>query len=60
LNSKELASVGNPTSKHERCRSCARLAHDPDLAAIIDAWPTLPAALRRAMLALIERDGNPK
>jgi hypothetical protein len=27
---------------------------DPDLAAVIAAWPTLPAALRAAMLRLIE------
>jgi hypothetical protein len=26
---------------------------DPDLATIIAAWPTLPDAIRRAMLALI-------
>ena len=27
---------------------------DPQLEAVIAAWPTLPAAIRRAMLALIE------
>ena len=27
---------------------------DPDLARILDAWPTLPAPIRRAVLALIE------
>jgi hypothetical protein len=26
---------------------------DPDLAAILDAWPTLPEPIRRAMLALV-------
>jgi hypothetical protein len=27
---------------------------DVELARIIDAWPTLPEAIRRAMLALVE------
>jgi hypothetical protein len=27
---------------------------DPDLARIVGAWPTLPKAIRRAVLALIE------
>jgi hypothetical protein len=27
---------------------------DPDLACLIEAWPTLPEPIRRAMLALIE------
>ncbi len=27
---------------------------DPDLARVIDAWPELPEAIRRAMLALVE------
>jgi len=27
---------------------------DPDLARILDAWPTLPEPIRRAMLALAE------
>lgn len=32
---------------------------DPDLQVIIKAWPTLPAAIKRAMRALIgERDGH--
>jgi hypothetical protein len=26
---------------------------DPDLARIVTAWPTLPDAIRRAMLALV-------
>jgi hypothetical protein len=28
---------------------------DPRLARILDAWPTLPEPIRRAMLALIEQ-----
>jgi hypothetical protein len=28
---------------------------DPDLARIVAAWPALPAATRRAMLALVEQ-----
>jgi hypothetical protein len=27
---------------------------DPDLARLIDAWPTLPAAIRMGILAMIE------
>jgi hypothetical protein len=27
--------------------------HDPDLARVVAAWPNLPAAIKRAMLALI-------
>jgi hypothetical protein len=30
------------------------LETDPDLARILDAWPTLPAPIRRAILALVE------
>jgi hypothetical protein len=26
---------------------------DPDLARVVEAWPTLPPAIRRAMLALV-------
>jgi hypothetical protein len=29
---------------------------DPDLARVLDAWPTLPAPIRRAILALVESD----
>jgi hypothetical protein len=29
------------------------LAIDPDLARVVEAWATLPVAIRRAMLALI-------
>jgi hypothetical protein len=28
--------------------------NDPDLARILDAWPTLPEPIRRAILALAE------
>jgi hypothetical protein len=31
----------------------AQPAADPDLAQIIDAWPTLPAHIRAAVLALV-------
>jgi hypothetical protein len=36
-------------------QECAALgaARDADLAKIMAAWPTLPAAIRRAMLALV-------
>jgi hypothetical protein len=35
-------------------RGWPRLEADPDLARILDAWPTLPAPIRRAILALVE------
>jgi len=31
-----------------------KVPNDPDLAAVVDAWPDLPPAIRRAVLALIE------
>lgn len=31
---------------------------DVDLTAIVDAWPTLPAAVRAAMMALVEAAGR--
>jgi hypothetical protein len=30
----------------------------PDLAKIVAAWPTLPKAIRRAMLAMVEAAGS--
>jgi hypothetical protein len=33
--------------------SAASAPSDPDLARLIDAWPTLPGPLRRAVLALV-------
>jgi hypothetical protein len=30
------------------------VAVDPELARIIDAWPTLPEPIRRTMLALVD------
>ncbi len=33
-------------------------ALDPDLAALIDAWPTLPAHIKAAILAMVECHKN--
>ena len=30
---------------------------DPDLAKVIEVWPTLPAAIKRAILAMIDASG---
>jgi hypothetical protein len=30
------------------------LASDPELALVVAAWPTLPEAIRRAMLSMVE------
>ena len=32
--------------------------NDPDLAAVVNAWPTLPDPIRRAVLALVEAVGK--
>jgi hypothetical protein len=32
----------------------ALLTDDPDLARVVAAWPTLPPAMRRAILVLVE------
>jgi len=30
---------------------------DPDLAAVVDAWPTLPAAIKAGILAMVRAGG---
>jgi hypothetical protein len=51
-------SVAHPVAHESRkaADSGARepAAIDPDLAVIIAAWPTLPVAIRRAMVALVK------
>jgi hypothetical protein len=32
---------------------------DPELAALIDAWPTLSEAIRAGILAMVRASGNP-
>jgi hypothetical protein len=45
---------GNPTIVAlGGAKSGALAATDPDLAALIDAWPTLPEAIRAGILALV-------
>jgi hypothetical protein len=48
----------NPTQSPSPIHST--LLTDPDLAAVAAAWPTLPEALRRAVLALIGAAGSRK
>jgi len=36
------------------CSACAAVASFPDLQAIIDAWPKLPAKVRRQIVADVE------
>lgn len=35
-------------------RSAERTTTDPDLQKIVDAWPSLPPAIRSALAALVE------
>ncbi len=53
-------SLENRTSPKQAARNPAQLptapveiALDPDLARVVAAWPTLPDAIRRALLALV-------
>jgi hypothetical protein len=49
-------SIGDKASRPIEARFARRFAQiesDPDLARLIDAWPTLPEPIRRAMLALL-------
>jgi hypothetical protein len=49
-NSQGVREIGPETL----AQTLARVAeNDPGLASIIDAWPTLPARLKRAILALV-------
>jgi len=46
----ERLSAGDSAPAHE---SCAGGVSDPDLAAVAKAWPTLPAPIRAAVLAMV-------
>src|SRR5262245_31475509 len=43
-----------PAFSGKRAAKCAALSADRDLARLLDAWPTLPATLRAAILAMID------
>jgi hypothetical protein len=51
-------SSGNSGGRDQSGAECGALAApeaslDPDLAAVVDAWPTLPAAIKAGILAMI-------
>ncbi len=47
----------NQTSEAERTTGAP---NDPDLAAVLNAWPSLPAALRAGILAMVKAAQEPK
>ena len=53
---------GGPESARRYPSSCEQNpAVEPDLAAVMDAWPNLPSAIRAGILAMIESaTTNPK
>lgn len=60
-------SSGNSGGRDQSGAECGALGAreapaDPDLAAVVDAWPTLPAAIKSAILAMIgaAEQGRPK
>jgi hypothetical protein len=40
-----------PVSQHNPTDTCQ---NDPDLAALVDAWPTLPEALKDAVMPIVQ------
>jgi hypothetical protein len=44
--------------KVSECDAPTRAISDPDLAAIVAAWPTLPAAIRASVRAMIDAAGQ--
>jgi len=34
-------------------------ANDPDLAAVVNAWPTLPPAVKTGIVAMVKASGSP-
>jgi hypothetical protein len=55
---KSYTSSENQTGGEGLAIFCTRGEVNPDLAAIIDGWPTLSAGQRRRILAIIERAGT--
>jgi hypothetical protein len=47
----------NPAPGGARSGALATKAIDPALAALIDAWPTLPEAIRADILAMVKAAG---
>ena len=46
--------VGNQSGAECGALNAQRAEFPPDLAAVVDAWPTLPAAIRTAILAMLD------
>jgi hypothetical protein len=55
---------GESSSSSGKTKVSASASHglptDPDLAAIVDAWPALPAALKAGIVAMIRAAGDAK
>lgn len=45
--------IRKPRSETEAAQKAAHSHPDPDLAALIDAWPNLPEAMKAGILAMI-------
>lgn len=54
-----LDDAGSSNEPASRDDALARaVAEWPGLAAVVEAWPTLPEAIRRAIVALVEASSN--
>jgi hypothetical protein len=53
---KTTGKTGIPDSGGAECGALGaqNAPSDPDLAAVVDAWPTLPEAVRTAILAMVK------
>jgi hypothetical protein len=52
-NTNDLGNQPSSRAAKSGADSAASAPSDPDLARLIDAWPTLPGPIRRAVLALV-------
>jgi hypothetical protein len=44
--------------KPQQCAAETAAPTDPDLCQVIDAWPTLPEAVRAGIVAMVKASGN--
>jgi hypothetical protein len=58
LQASSYRSSNNPLSAQLSPGPQHPVSNDPDLARVIDAWPTLPEAIRAAVLALVTAAGG--
>ena len=54
------ATSNNPSSSETNDAELKAITLDSELTRVIQAWPTLPGPMRRAVLALIGSDSNPR